>query len=79
MVKKKAYNVNDLKGISWIKIELKDEKGNPFSGEEYLVILPNGEEKKGKLDDNGYAKVTGIPKEGCAISFPNLEDFEVKG
>ena len=64
-------NLND-----WIEIELKDEKGNPIKNEDYILNLPNGEIKKGKLDPNGYKKIENIPLGKCSIKFPNLSEYE---
>src|SRR5213593_5207616 len=39
----------------WIEIELVDEDGNPVSGEQYRIMLPDGETvAEGTLDEQGY-------------------------
>jgi hypothetical protein len=49
----------------WIEIEAIDyedvEEGEPMSGAQYAVTLADGTQKKGTLDDKGYAKVEDVP------------------
>ncbi len=56
----------------WIEIELKDSLGNPLSGEDYVLYLPDGSELKGKLDDDGFVLVKDISPGPCKFKFPNL-------
>ncbi len=58
----------------WIEINLKDENGEIIPNEEYILILSDGKEKRGSLDEIGYAKETGIPPGRIKIEFPNLKD-----
>jgi len=58
-----------LKYKDWIELELRDEKGNALGGAEYEVFLPNGQIVKGKLDQNGYAKVENIPPGKVRVTF----------
>jgi hypothetical protein len=58
----------------WIEIELLDEDTEePIAQEEYIVILPDGKEIKGKLDGEGFAKLHDIPPGKFKVIFPNLE------
>lgn len=61
----------------WIEIELKDEDGEPVSDEEYIIHLSNGQQKRGKLDANGYAKVEDIPPGKIDIEFPNVQGIDL--
>lgn len=45
----------------WIEIYLQDINGNPLENAEYTVSLPDGTEKKAKLDSKGYAKIENVP------------------
>ncbi|UCD62543.1 MAG: hypothetical protein JSW34_07170 [Candidatus Zixiibacteriota bacterium] len=45
----------------WIEIQGEDAGGKPLANGDYVVKLPDGTEKKGKLDQNGFARVDGIP------------------
>ncbi len=61
------------KESSWIEIEMVDEDGQPWPGEEYELTLPDGSIKRGTLDSQGLAHVY-LPEKGeCQIGFPNLD------
>ena len=57
----------------WIEIELIDEEGNPIAGAEYVLNLPDGEEKKGKLNSQAYIKEEDVPPGKCQVSFPDAD------
>ena len=57
----------------WIEISLVDENREPVPDEEYILILPDGQEKKGQLDSNGLAKEEGIPPGKINVFFPNID------
>ncbi|HEY3744193.1 MAG TPA: hypothetical protein VGL53_30315 [Bryobacteraceae bacterium] len=62
------------KPVYWLQIELVGEDDKPIPWEEYKVILPDGTETDGYLDQDGFAGFEGIPQSGsCKISFPNLD------
>jgi hypothetical protein len=61
---------------SWIEITLEDEDGKRVPGEEYLVIAPDGTEKPGQLDANGFARIEGLDPGTCRITFPLRADRE---
>lgn len=68
-----AKTEHDTTPTSWIEIELLDDAGAPVRGETYAIILPNGDERRGTLDEHGQAHVE-VPSAGeCQISFPNLD------
>lgn len=52
----------------WIEIKGEDMRGEPLSDHDYVVKLPDGNEKKGKLDKDGFARVGGIPPGRCEIT-----------
>lgn len=58
----------------WIEIELIDENDKPVPGTKFKVKFANGVERVGTLDQNGWARVEGIPKEPCEVSFPEIDD-----
>ena len=39
---------------------------------DFIIILPDGQERKGKLDENGYAKEEDIPPGKCKVKFLNI-------
>lgn len=58
----------------WIEIELRDQDNKEsFPDEDYILVLPDGKERRGKLNDKGYAKEKDIPPGRCEIEFPNLK------
>ncbi len=61
----------DLK--DWIEIRLVDDQGEPVSGEDYRVELPDGSLRTGRLDADGRARLTGIARGACRVSFPFLD------
>lgn len=60
--------------LSWIAIELVDEKDQPVPGEKYRVESSDGRTvAEGTLDANGQARVERIKPGTCQILFPNLD------
>ena len=57
----------------WIKIKLVDEAGQPVTGEQYKITLPDGSVDTGSLDEKGEAEIKGIDPGSCKITFPNLD------
>jgi hypothetical protein len=58
----------------WVGLELKDDAGEPLAGQAYELELPDGSVRRGKLDANGAARVTGLPTRGtCRVRFPALD------
>jgi uncharacterized Zn-binding protein involved in type VI secretion len=58
-----------LRYRDWIELELKDENGKTIGGAEYTLHLQNGQIIKGKLDNNGYAKVENIPPGKVKVTY----------
>lgn len=63
-----------LKHRDTIEIELKDQDDTPIADETYILHLPNGEVRKGKLDANGYRKEENLPPGKYDIEFPEIKD-----
>jgi hypothetical protein len=61
---------------TWIGIELQDEQGRPCAGEPWRILLADGSERSGWLDDAGRATVHGIEPGTCQVSFPGLDGGE---
>ena len=59
--------------LSWIEIELFDEEDNPVPGEKYKVTLADGSVAEGTLDAKGFARLDGIPKGDCKVTFPDID------
>ena len=58
---------------SWIEIVLVDEDNNPVPGEHYSITLSDNTVADGTLDQNGFARLDGIPSGDCKITFPELD------
>jgi len=58
----------------WIEIELVGMDDGPVAGMPYRIVLPDGKTvDKGTLDAKGRARLAGLPKGNCLISFPELD------
>lgn len=62
------------KPVHWIEIQLVDEDDKGVEGEEYKLVLPDGTEVHGYLDEKGWARVPNIEQDGaCKLTFPRLD------
>ncbi len=59
----------DRTKTGWIEIVLVDVENRPVAGEPYRVVLPDGTEAEGTLDDRGFARVDGFDPGECRITF----------
>lgn len=59
--------------LVWIEIVLVDEEDQPVPGERYRIELPNGQKREGTLDSDGFARVEGIERGNCKVTFPELD------
>ena len=66
------------KAKTFIALQLVDQDGKPVPGERYVIKLPDGTPKEGKLDDQGKARLDGIDPGTCKITFPDLDRRETK-
>ncbi len=57
----------------WIEIELTDENGNAMGGQTYVLHLPDGNERRGTLDSNGFSKEENVPPGTVTIDFPDVD------
>lgn len=56
----------------WIDIELKNQFDIPIPEENYVLRLPDGTERKGKLDKDGRSTEKDVPPGKTVIEFPDL-------
>ena len=54
----------------WIEIELRDQDDKGIANAEYILHLPDGTIRKGRLDGKGYKKEGKIPPGKCFVEFP---------
>jgi probable HAF family extracellular repeat protein len=66
-----TYYTDEEEG-DWIGIELTDEQGNPVSGD-YVLDLPNGEERTGTTDEAGFGRVDDVEPGTVTVEFPDLK------
>jgi len=66
-----------LKFKDWMEIELRDEDGNPIANENYILHLPDGQQRSGKLDENGRAREKDIPPGKVVVELPNVGSHEI--
>ncbi len=60
--------------LTWIQIRLVDMEGEPVPNERYILRMPDGSERTGRLDYVGRARVERIDTPGtCMVSFPDLD------
>ncbi|HEV2147591.1 MAG TPA: hypothetical protein VGR37_09340, partial [Longimicrobiaceae bacterium] len=57
----------------WIEVRLVGEDDRPIPGVRWVIVLPDGSRRQGRLDGDGVARVEGIPSGTCRVSFPELD------
>jgi hypothetical protein len=62
--------------LTWVGIELKDEDDNPIPHADYKVKLPDGSIQSGSLDDEGKARIEGVPSGSVEVAFPQIHGDE---
>lgn len=55
----------------WIEIGLVDEFGNPIAKEKFKLIFPDGIEREGNLNEEGFARIEDVPPGKFKVDFPN--------
>ena len=74
MVDKKEHKVVEIQqSVNWIELECVDDEGNPLANVDYILFLPDGTEKTGTLDDQGYSKVENVPPGDCKLMLLGYE------
>jgi hypothetical protein len=58
----------------WIEIELRDQDDKGIANEEYILYLPDGAIRKGKLDGKGYKREKNIPPGKYYVKFPDRDN-----
>ena len=60
----------------YIEIKLRDAGGNPTADAAYVLHLPDGSTKDGRLDRQGQAREDGIPPGNIRVEFPDLRQVD---
>jgi len=63
-----------LKFKDWLEISAVDYQGRPLVGAKYELKLPDGTTQSGTLDDQGVARVEGIPPGRLCVEFPDQDE-----
>jgi len=58
---------------TWIAVRMTDNSGDPVKSLRYEIKLPNGDVRKGTLDDNGLARLESPTSGECTVTFPDLD------
>jgi uncharacterized Zn-binding protein involved in type VI secretion len=64
----------------WFEATILDKNGDPISNEDYIVVLPDKKEVRGKTDSDGRIDRMYCDEGNIELSFPNLnaDDWKVK-
>ncbi|UCC79724.1 MAG: hypothetical protein JSW64_15915 [Candidatus Zixiibacteriota bacterium] len=54
----------------WIEFTLLDERGEPYKNEDYIILLADGNNRKGTLDENGHGSEKELPPGEVTIVLP---------
>lgn len=58
---------------TWVALELLDAAGQPVAGAEYVLTLPDGTQRRGRLDAQGFALERDVGDAGqCHAVFPGV-------
>jgi len=63
----------------YIEISLRDALGKPRADEKYVLHLPDGSTKEGRLDARGKAREEGIPPGHIRVEFPDMRQVDGAG
>jgi hypothetical protein len=61
----------------YIEIELKDDRGNIIENKDYVLHLPDGSERRGRVDANGRSRENDIPPGTVTIDVEGMEQIRV--
>ncbi len=56
----------------YVDIVLTNQNGTPIPDQDYVLYMPDGSQRKGKLDKTGRAMERNVPPGDCRVEFPNL-------
>ena len=59
-----------IKFIDWFNFQLLDDSGNPFSEKKYLILLPDGTDREGTLNEIGQGSEKDLPPGKLTIILP---------
>lgn len=62
----------------WIEIFFTNKDGTPVPNEDYILYMPDGSQRDGVLDEEGYAREEGVPPGIVRVEFPNFANVAKK-
>lgn len=63
----------DCRKLTWIEIELLDDRDHPLQEEDVLITDPLGRTHQITTDDEGVARLDWIPAGNCIVAMPSYE------
>jgi len=66
-----------LKLVDSMTIDLKNTSGESIGNVDYVLHLPDGSKRKGKLDENGYAREDNLPPGRTTVEFPKIKKADI--
>jgi|GEM_PF-6567907 len=60
---------------AWVEIKLIYEDYEPIANEKYIIVDCEGTQHTGTTNQEGMAKLNGLPKGGVEISFPDVQGW----
>ena len=64
---------------TWVGIELVDQKERPVPNARYVLELPDGKKRSGRLDENGRLQALDLDPGTCKVWFPDFDASEWQG
>ncbi len=62
--------------LTWVGVKLFNQQNQPVPGVTYKIKMSDGSEQTGTLDEEGKARVEGVPQGSVEITFPDLHPDE---
>jgi len=59
---------------TFVALEMKDEDGKPLAHARYVVEMPDGSKREGRLNENGYVRIDGVSPGQCKVTFPDYDE-----
>lgn len=62
----------------YLDLKVLDGKGQPAANKQYTVILPDGSERRGTLDQDGHVRLDNLPPGPCRVEVSDLKGLELQ-
>jgi hypothetical protein len=64
---------SDGEKSTFVEVVLLDAKGKPVANERYLITLPSGEVREGRLDTRGHVRIEDVIGDDFTVAFPGRQ------